>query len=82
MRRSAPFAKRRTDGPGQLVRCPTRRPGAWDSEEHDAGEFIYLDERQAWQLQNRGALTIVRSEEETAVRSPRRRSASALVAPC
>ena len=72
--RQAPFAKRRADGlPGQLVRCYTRRAGSWDGEPHDAGEFVYLDERRAWALQNRGALTIVRSEEEEAVRKAEER---------
>lgn len=53
MPRSGPFTKRRREGAQALVLCYVDMAGGYDGERHKAGDFIYLDERHAWELHRR-----------------------------
>jgi hypothetical protein len=68
MPRAAPFTKRPGEGAQQLVRCYVEVAGEYDGEEHEAGSFIYLDERLAWELHHRRKLRVCTFEEVEAVR--------------
>jgi hypothetical protein len=68
MMRSAPFTKRPREGTQQLVRCYVEVACEYDGEKHEAGEFIYLDERHAWDLHHRRNVRVCTFEEVEAVR--------------
>jgi len=63
----APFTRRPAQGAQQLVRCYVDVAGDYDSEDHKAGEWIYLDERQAWELLRRRRVRIATYEEAAVV---------------
>jgi len=63
----APFTRRPAQGAQQNVRCYVDVSGAYDGEEHDAGEWIYLDEIQAHVLQRQRKVRIATYEEAAAV---------------
>ena len=41
--------------------------GDYDGEDHEAGEWIYLDERHAWELQRQRKVRIATYEETATV---------------
>jgi hypothetical protein len=63
----APFTRRPAQGAQQLVRCYVDVAGDYDGEPHEAGEWIYLDEIQAHELQRRRRVRIATYEEVAAV---------------
>ena len=72
----APFTKRPT-APGTaqlLVRCWVEQPGSYDGEEHEAGEWIYLDEIQAHVLQRERRVRIATAEEHYVVQAAEERT--------
>ncbi len=64
----APFSRRPAQGHQQIVRVYVDVAGDYDGEDHEAGEFIYLDEIQAHELQRRRRVRIATSAEAEAVR--------------
>jgi hypothetical protein len=63
----APFTRRPAPGAQQLIRCYVDVAGDYDGEDHEAGEWIYLDERQAWELQRWRRVRIATHEEAAVV---------------
>lgn len=63
----APFTRRPAQGHQQMVTVWIEQPGAYDGEDHAAGEVIFLDERQAWELQRRRKVRICTAAEAEAV---------------
>lgn len=68
MMRAVPFTKRPPEGAQQLVRCYVEVAGEYDGQPHDAGAFIYLDERHAWELHRRRKVRVCTFEEAETVR--------------
>jgi hypothetical protein len=70
----APLTKRPTQGAQQLVRCFVDVAGDYDGEPHEPGEWVYLDERHAWELQRRGKVRVDTAEEHHAVETAETRA--------
>jgi hypothetical protein len=70
----APFTKRPAQEAQQLVRCYVDVAGDYDGEDHEPGEWIYLDERHAWELQRCRKVRIASFEEAASVAKAEQRA--------